>query len=44
MWWTRGLSLPDVGNNLIVGLVTAFITVSLVQWITEGEKRRLDGL
>lgn len=44
MAWARSLSWPDIGNNLIASFVTIPITVTLVLWLTDKEKRRLDGL
>lgn len=37
------LSWSSIGNNLIAGLMTVPLTVSLVMWITEKERKRLDG-
>ncbi len=38
------LSWVDLGNNLIVGLVTALLTVSLVHWLVVRDQRRTEGL
>lgn len=40
---TSHLSWADIGNNLIVGLVTALLTVSVVHRIMELDRRRQEG-
>ena len=41
---THTLSWSGIGNNLIAGLIMVPVTVTLVGWIIERDRKRLDGL
>jgi hypothetical protein len=44
MLFTRTLSWPGLGNNLLVGLICALLTATVFTWVIERDRRRLDGL